>query len=171
MRRQSALNASSSSRGQPQAQLDEVRGATPRAAAASRRRRRPARAVARRGSDAARVAADVEVVLHAPLGGEPVVVPAHRVEDVPPAHALVARDDVGLRVAEDVADVQRARHRRRRRVDDEGLVAPPGAGPSGGCPAASHTLVPARLGGGGVEVLGQLTGIDGADGGALRRRH
>jgi hypothetical protein len=67
------------------------------------------------------VAAHVVVVLHAPLGREPVVVPPHGVEDVAAAHALVAGDDVGVRVAEDVADVERPRHGGRRRVDDEGL--------------------------------------------------
>src|SRR6185437_1779432 len=33
------------------------------------------------------------------------------------AHPLVARDRVGVGVGEDMADVQRAAHRRRRRVD------------------------------------------------------
>ena len=53
-----------------------------------------------------RVHADPEVVLHAPLGGQPVVVPPHRVEHRPAPHALEAGDDIGVRVGEDVADVQ-----------------------------------------------------------------
>ena len=64
-----------------------------------------------------RVAAHAEVVLHPALGGQAVVVPAHRVEDLEPAHAPVAGDGVGVRVAEHVAHVQRAGHGRRRRVD------------------------------------------------------
>jgi hypothetical protein len=64
-----------------------------------------------------RLAAHVEVVLHPPLGRQAVVVPAHRVEHVPAAHALVAREHVRLRVAEHVADVERAGHGRRRGVD------------------------------------------------------
>jgi hypothetical protein len=59
----------------------------------------------------------VEVVLHAPFGRQAVVVPAHRVEHVPAAHALIAREHVRLRVAEDVPDVKRPGDRRRRRVD------------------------------------------------------
>ena len=61
-----------------------------------------------------RVAADAVVVLHAALGGQAVVVPAHRVEDLAAAHPLEARDRVGVGVGEDVADVQRAADRRRR---------------------------------------------------------
>ena len=66
------------------------------------------------------LAAHVVVVLDAALGRQPVVVPAHRVEDVQAAHALVAREHVRLGVAEDVADVERPRHGGRRRVDHEG---------------------------------------------------
>ena len=54
-----------------------------------------------------RVAAHAEVVLDAALGRQAVVVPAHRVEDLLAAHALEAGDDVGVGVAEHVADVQR----------------------------------------------------------------
>ena len=64
-----------------------------------------------------RVAAHAEVVLHAALGGQAVVVPPHGVEDLLARHALVARDQVRVGVAEDVADVQRARDRRRGGVD------------------------------------------------------
>ena len=63
------------------------------------------------------VAPHAVVVLHAALGGQAVVVPAHRVEHVSAAHALVAGDEVGVREREHVADVQRARRGRRRRVD------------------------------------------------------
>ncbi len=70
-----------------------------------------------------RVAAHAEVVLHATLGRQAVVVPAHRVEDLPAAHPPVARHGVGVRVGEDVPDVQRAAHRRRRRVDREDALA------------------------------------------------
>ena len=63
------------------------------------------------------VAAHAEVVLDAPLGGQAVVVPPHRVEDGLAAHALEAGDRVGVGVAEHVAHVERARHRGRRRVD------------------------------------------------------
>ena len=64
-----------------------------------------------------RVAADAEEGLHPPLGRQAVVVPAHRIEHRLAAHALVARDQVGVGVAEDMADVQAAGHGRRRRVD------------------------------------------------------
>ena len=101
--------------GQAQAQLDEVR---PR----HRHRlllgglggRREVGVVGDR-----RVAAHAEVVLHAPLGRQAVVVPAHRVEDRLAAHPLVAGDGVGVRVGEDVPDVQRAADGRRRGVDRE----------------------------------------------------
>ena len=64
-----------------------------------------------------RIAAHAEVVLHAALGRQAVVVPSHRIEHGLAAHALEARDDVGVRVREDVTDVQRAADGRRRRVD------------------------------------------------------
>ena len=63
------------------------------------------------------VHAHAVVVLHAALGRQAVVVPAHRVEHVVAAHALVACDHVGVGVAEDVADVQGAGHGGRRGVD------------------------------------------------------
>ena len=69
-----------------------------------------------------RVARHAEVGLHPALGRQPVVVPPHRVEDLPAPHAAVAGDGVGLHVAEDRAHVQRARHRRRGGVDGEDLV-------------------------------------------------
>ena len=75
----------------------------------------------------ARVAADAVVVLDAPLGGQAVVVPAHRVEDLLAGHALVAGDRVGVGVAEHVAHVQRAADGGRRRVDREDLVTGGGA--------------------------------------------
>src|SRR5699024_5263897 len=78
---------------------------------------REVRVVGQRGG-----AAHAIVVLGAALGGQPVVVPAQRIEHVLAAHALVAHDHVRLRVAEHVADVQRARGRGRRGVDAEDLV-------------------------------------------------
>ncbi len=79
------------------------------------------------GVGLARVAADAVVVLDAALGGQAVVVPAHRVEDLLAGHALVAGDRVGVGVAEHVAHVQRAADGRRRRVDREDLVTGGGA--------------------------------------------
>ncbi len=81
-------------------------------------RRRERRVVRQR-----RVAADAVVVLHPALGGQAVVVPAHRVEDLVAPHAPVAGDGVGVRVDEHGAHVQRPAHRRRRRVDGEDLGA------------------------------------------------
>ena len=97
---------------QPLAQLDEV-GPRGRDRLLGRLAGRLERRVVCEG----RVAADAEVVLDAPLGGEAVVVPAHRVEDLVPAHAAVAGDRVGLHVPEHRPHVQRPAHRRRRRVD------------------------------------------------------
>ena len=70
-----------------------------------------------------RIAANAEVVLHAALGGQAVVVPAHRVEHVLADHAVVAREDVGLGVRKHVTDVQRARGCGRGSVDREDLLA------------------------------------------------
>ena len=73
-----------------------------------------------------RVAADPEVLLDPALGRQAVVVPAHRVEHRPAAHALEPGDHVGLGVGEGVAEVQRAADRGRQGVDREHLD--PGAG-------------------------------------------
>ncbi len=70
-----------------------------------------------------RVAPDAVVVLHAPLGRQPVVVPAHRVEHGLAGHPLVAGDQVGVRVGEDVPDVQAAADGGRRCVDRVDVVA------------------------------------------------
>ena len=69
---------------------------------------------------------DAQPALHQPLGGQPVVVIAHGVEDVVAAHAPEARQEVGVAVGVDVAQVQLARHGRRRRVDaeDRGVALP-----------------------------------------------
>lgn len=60
-----------------------------------------------------RIHAHAEVVLHAALGGQAVVVPTHRVEHGLADHALVAGHDVSVRVGENMADVQGAGYRRR----------------------------------------------------------
>ena len=70
-----------------------------------------------------RIAADAEVVLDAAFGGQSVVVPAHGIEHRPAAHPLIARDRVGVGVAEHMSHVQRAAHGRRRGVDREHLGA------------------------------------------------
>ena len=64
-----------------------------------------------------RIAAHAVVVLHAALGRQSVVVPSHRIEHRLAAHPLKPRDDVGVGVREDVADVERPADGRRRRVD------------------------------------------------------
>ncbi len=64
-----------------------------------------------------RIAADAVIVLDPAFRRQAVVVPPHRVEHGLAAHALVARDDVGVGVGKDVPDVQRSAHRRRRGVD------------------------------------------------------
>ena len=53
-----------------------------------------------------RIAADSEDVLHTALGGKAVVVPTHPVVDVLPAHPLEADEEVLMRVAEHVSDVE-----------------------------------------------------------------
>ena len=69
------------------------------------------------------VAANTEVVLHAAFGGEPVVVPAHGIEDRLAGHPLIASDRVGVGVGEDVPHVQGAGDGRRGCVDGEDTVA------------------------------------------------
>ena len=78
-----------------------------------------------------RIAADAVVILHAALGRQAVVVPPHRVEHRLAAHPLEARNEVGVRVREDVADVQRAADGRRRRVDRVDLSARVDSGRTG----------------------------------------
>ena len=108
---------------EPLAQLDEV-GPADRdlALRVGLLRRREVGVVRQR-----RVAADAEVVLHPALGRQAVVVPAHRVEDLLAAHPLVAGDQVGVGVGEDVPDVQRAGDGRRGSVDRVDLLAGLGA--------------------------------------------
>ena len=55
------------------------------------------------------VARDAIGELDAPLDVQAVVVPAHRIEDLVPAHAPVAGDHVGLAVAADMARVEARR--------------------------------------------------------------
>ena len=102
------------------AQLDEVRPA---------HRDRPRLRVDLLGALEARVVGEGGVddgagdELDPTLHVEPVVVPPHGVEDLLAPHALVAGDEVGVGVAEDVPGVQGAAHRGRRRVDGEHLGA------------------------------------------------
>ena len=103
---------------EPGAQLDEVR---PRDR--TRRLRRRLRRLEPRIVGQRRIAPDAVVVLHAALGRQAVVVPSHRIEDVAAAHALEARDYIGVGIREDVPDVQRPADGRGRRVDREHLGA------------------------------------------------
>src|SRR5690606_37936858 len=64
-----------------------------------------------------RVAADAEVILHAALSWQSVVIPTQWVENVLADHALVAGQHVGLRVGEHVSYVQGTGRRRRGSVD------------------------------------------------------
>ncbi len=107
---------------QPGAELDEVRARHGDWLLAGLVRRRERGVVGKR-----RIAPHTEVVLHAPLGREAVVVPTHRIEHRLAAHPLKASDDIGVRVGEDVADVERAADRRGRRIDREDLRARPAA--------------------------------------------
>ncbi len=87
--------------GQLLAQCDEVRARHGDRLLVWFLRRREIRVVRQR-----RIAAHAEIILHAALGGQAIVVPAHRIEHFLAAHALEARDEVGVRIGEDVADVQ-----------------------------------------------------------------
>jgi hypothetical protein len=102
--------------GEGQAQLDEVRPGDPTGRLLPRRLVRHGKGEARLVGNA-RLTPDVVVVLDPALGGKAVVVPPHRVEAVLPGHSVEAGKHVGLRVAEHVADVERARHRRGWSVD------------------------------------------------------
>ena len=130
-RRHSCSYATSSSAVSRPAQLDEVLPGDRHLLLARLRRRLERRVVRQR-----RVAAHPVVVLDPPLGRQAVVVPPHRVEDLAAAHALVARDGVGVRVGEHVPDVQRAAHRGRRGVDRVDLATAPWCGRTGRCPPA-----------------------------------
>ncbi len=103
---------------QPVAELDEVRPRDRDRLLARLLGRTEGRIVRQR-----RIAPDAVVVLHAALGRQPVVVPPHRIEHRLAAHPLKARDDIGVRVREHMADVQRSADGRRRRVDGEDLSA------------------------------------------------
>ena len=105
---------------QPRAELDEVRTGDRDRLLARLLGRLIGRVIGQRG-----IAADAKVVLHAAFGRQAVVVPSHGIEHGAPAHALEARDDVGVGIREDVADMEGAADRRRRRVDRVHL----GAGP------------------------------------------
>ena len=70
-----------------------------------------------------RVAAHAVVVLDATFGGQAVVIPAHRVEDLLAPHPLVTSDGVGVGVGEHVPGMQMSRDGRRRGVDGEHCLA------------------------------------------------
>ena len=55
--------------------------------------------------------------LDQPFGGQAIVVETHRIEDVVAVHPPEAGHEVGLAVGIGVAQMQVARHRRRRRID------------------------------------------------------
>ena len=118
MCRHRSSNACSSSAVSSVAQRDEVGPAHGDVVLARLVGQREVRVVGER-----RVARHPEVVLHPALGGQPVVVPAHRVEELPAPHPPVAGDGVGLHVAEDRSHVERARHGRWGGVDGEDLGA------------------------------------------------
>jgi hypothetical protein len=149
--------------GEPQTELDEIRTRHYARRSLRLRRRRELEPQPRhRGG--LRIAAHVEIGLDTALGRQPVVVPAHRVEDVAAAHAVVAHHHVGMRVAEDVPHVQRARDGRRWRVDDEGLL----ASATGIVRVYAQSVpvrVPALLGFRRLEVLRQAREIDRPDSG------
>ena len=69
------------------------------------------------------VARDAVVVLHAPFGGQAVVVPAHRIEHRLAPHSPEAGERVGVRVGEHMAHVQRTTDGGRWSVDGEHVVA------------------------------------------------
>ena len=97
---------------QPFTQLDEIRARDREGLFRGLRRRLKAGIVRQR-----RIASHAVVILHTPLGRQAIVVPSHRIEHLTAAHALKAGHDVGMRVGEDVADMQRPADRRRRRID------------------------------------------------------
>ncbi len=103
---------------QARAELDEVRTRYRDRWLRRLRRRRKRRVVRQRG-----VAAHTVIVLHAPFGRQAVVVPSHRIEHRFAPHPLESRDEVRVGVREDVAHVQRAADRGRRRVDGEDVGA------------------------------------------------
>jgi hypothetical protein len=73
------------------------------------------------------IAAHAVQVLHPPLGGQAVVVPADGEEDRLAAHALVPGDQIGVGEGEDVSNVEGSGYRGRRgvdRVDVRAVVGP-----------------------------------------------
>ena len=100
--------------GQPLAELDEVAPGDPHRVAAGLARRHERRVVGQRG-----ITLHVEVVLHPALGGQPVVVPADRVEHGLAAHPVEPGHGVGVRERADVPDVQRPADGQRGSVNGE----------------------------------------------------
>ncbi len=151
--------------GELEAQLDEVRARYRHGLGVGRLGRRAELRVIGNGG----IALDPIVVLHAPLGGETVVVPPHRVEDLPPAHPVVARERVGVGVGEDVPDVQRAAHGGRRRVDRVDPLARRGAVEAEGA-LALPGLAPALLEPLEARLLGHARALGALTHGRLPRR-
>jgi len=87
--------------GESHALLDEVAASDRHRPVSRFWRWRELRIVRQRG-----VAPDAVVVLDPSLGGEPVVVPAHRIEDGLAAHAPEARDEIGVGVGIGAANVK-----------------------------------------------------------------
>src|SRR5437867_2293623 len=61
----------------------------------------------------------MKVILHPALGRKAVVIPSHRVKDVPTAHPVEAYYYILMRIAEYVSDVQGAADGWWRRIDRE----------------------------------------------------
>jgi hypothetical protein len=109
------------------------------------------------------LALDPVLLLREPLRRQPVPVEAERVEHVEAPHALVPRDALGLRVREEVADVEGARDGGGRRVDREDRRTVRGVGIEG----VAALPLPEGLGGG-IDRLGVVGGVEGRGG---RRSH
>ena len=99
-------------RGQPVTQLDEIGSRDRNGRLARSDRRLEAGVVGQRG-----ITPHAVVVLDTALRGKPVVVPPHGIEDGLAPHPMEPGERVGMRVREDVADVQRPTHRGRGGID------------------------------------------------------
>ena len=120
---------------QPLAELDEIGPRDREGLFGGLRRRLKGRIVGQRW-----IAAHAVIVLNPSLSGKAVVVPPHRVEHFSATHPLESRNDVGMRVREDMTDMQRSADGRRRRVDRIDVIARFGA-----VEAERAVCVPPRL--------------------------